>query len=231
MPNDDRFEDREAKIQRTAREAALRQFPNPSRIGCPDSETIIAIATKSLPFDHPAMVHVAQCSECLQDIARLEAAEAVKRRRRLWAGIAVLLIVVGMGTMVALHVLHWPTLTHNGGPKYSAARIAVLDLRPFAPYRGTTNPDTSHIHLTLPRATLSLSIYLSPGSKLGEYEIQLLDDRLRPVASARGQAQIVDNVPTLATRVNLTFVTKGKYTLALRPVGAEWQTCPVALVE
>ena len=136
MPNDDRFEDREAEIQRTAREAALRQFPNPNRIGCPDSETIIGIAAKTVPFNHPAMVHVAQCSECLQDIARLEEAAAVKRQRRLWAGAAVLLILVGMGTMVGLHVLPWPTPPHNGGPKSSAARIAVLDLRPFAPYRG-----------------------------------------------------------------------------------------------
>ena len=76
MPNDDRFEDREAEVQRTAREAALRQFPNPNRIGCPDSETIIGIAAKTVSFNHPAMVHVAQCSECLQDIARLEEAAA-----------------------------------------------------------------------------------------------------------------------------------------------------------
>ena len=200
MPNDDRFEHREAEIQRTAREAALRQFPNPNRIGCPDSETIIAIAAKSVPFDHPAMVHIAQCSECLQDIARLEAAVAVKRQHRLWAGVAVLLIVIGIGSITFI--------SPHRGPKSSGARIAVLDLRPFAPYRGAPSPDTSHIHLTLPRAALTLSIYLSPGSTLGEYEIQLLDDRLHSVASAGGETQIIDNVPTLATRVDLTWCLK-----------------------
>jgi len=74
-------------------------------------------------------------------------------------------------------------------------------------------------------------MYLSPGSKLGQYEIQLLDDRLRSVAFAGGQTEIIDNVPTLTTRVDLTLVSAGKYTLAVRPVGAEWQTCPIAVVE
>ena len=74
-------------------------------------------------------------------------------------------------------------------------------------------------------------MYLSPGSKLGEYEVQLLDDRLRSVASAAGQTKIIDNVPTLTTRVDLTSVSKGKYTLAVRLVGTEWQICPVAVVE
>lgn len=231
MPNDDRFEDREAEVQRTAREAALRQFPNPNRIGCPDSETIIGIAAKTVSFNHPAMVHVAQCSECLQDIARLEEAAALKRQRRLWAGAAVLLILIGMATMVGLHVLPSPTPPRNGGPKSSAARIAVLDLRPFAPYRGAPSRDTSNIHLTLPQAALTLSMYLSPGSKLGQYEIQLLDDRLRSVASAGGETQIIDNVPTLATRVDLTLLSEGKYTLAVRPLGAEWQACPVSVVK
>jgi hypothetical protein len=231
MASDDRFKDREAEIQRAAREAALRRFPNPSRIDCPDSATIRAIAAKSLPFNHPAMVHIAQCSECLQDIVRLEAAAAVRRQHRLWAGVTVLFILVAMGAMIGFHVVHWPVWSHNSRLDTSFARTAVLDLRPFAPYRGSSKQDTSHIHLTLPQATLTLSIYLPPGSTLGEYEIQLLDDRLRSVASAGGQTQIVDNVPTLAARVDLTSVSRGVYTLALRPVGARWQLCQVAVVE
>ena len=42
----------------------LEAFPNPERKGCPDEETLKALAERRLPLNNPAMVHVASCSEC-----------------------------------------------------------------------------------------------------------------------------------------------------------------------
>jgi hypothetical protein len=39
-------------------------FPNPERKGCPDEDTLQALAEDRLPLDHPALLHVGSCSEC-----------------------------------------------------------------------------------------------------------------------------------------------------------------------
>ena len=36
--------------------------PNPDRTGCPPPETLEALARHELPMDHPAYVHLAECS-------------------------------------------------------------------------------------------------------------------------------------------------------------------------
>lgn len=42
----------------------LEAFPNPERKGCPDDKTLKALAGNRLPGGHPALQHVASCSEC-----------------------------------------------------------------------------------------------------------------------------------------------------------------------
>lgn len=39
-------------------------FPNPERKGCPDEDTLQALAEDRLPPSHPALLHVGSCSEC-----------------------------------------------------------------------------------------------------------------------------------------------------------------------
>jgi hypothetical protein len=49
------------------KEFLLEAFPNPDRDGCPDEETIMALAADRLPIDHPACLHVGSCSECFAE--------------------------------------------------------------------------------------------------------------------------------------------------------------------
>jgi hypothetical protein len=49
------------------REFFLEAFPNPDRVGCPDEETLMALAKEGLPIDHPASLHVGSCSECFAE--------------------------------------------------------------------------------------------------------------------------------------------------------------------
>jgi len=46
------------------KEFLLEAFPNPDREGCPDEETLIALAENRLPPAHPARLHLGSCSEC-----------------------------------------------------------------------------------------------------------------------------------------------------------------------
>lgn len=45
----------------------LEAFPNPERVGCPDEETLMALAEGRLPPGHPALTHVSSCSECFAE--------------------------------------------------------------------------------------------------------------------------------------------------------------------
>ena len=49
------------------REFFLDAFPNPDRAGCPDEETLMALAEGRLPIENPACLHVGSCSECFAE--------------------------------------------------------------------------------------------------------------------------------------------------------------------
>ena len=83
------------------REFFLDAFPNPDRAGCPDEETLMALAEGRLPAENPACLHVGSCSECFAEftgcILELEArengdviSEAAKTNQKTmnWTGIA-----------------------------------------------------------------------------------------------------------------------------------------------
>jgi len=46
--------------------------PNPGRVGCPAKETLIALARKGLPLDHPAYDHLTRCSPCYVEVRLLQ---------------------------------------------------------------------------------------------------------------------------------------------------------------
>lgn len=46
-------------------------FPNPERKGCPDEETLQALAVDRLAPNHPALLHVGSCSECYAEYLHL----------------------------------------------------------------------------------------------------------------------------------------------------------------
>jgi len=80
---------REKALLEIATQAALDDYPNPNRIGCPDRSTLrtLALHRKRIPLDDPVIDHVAECSECFRECRTY-------RRRRAWlcAGVAGALI-------------------------------------------------------------------------------------------------------------------------------------------
>jgi hypothetical protein len=77
------------EIHRFFQDAALREYPNPERIGCPGREILAEIANLTPPSLHPAYEHVSHCSPCLAEMLELrgqriarEEREAEKRRHK-----------------------------------------------------------------------------------------------------------------------------------------------------
>src|SRR3954469_14609896 len=81
------------QLRRVFQEAALNDFPNPDRIGCPTDKSVLkAMAARTLPLTDPVWRHAARCSPCFREIKDLEADS--KRSRRWKAGAALGAIVL-----------------------------------------------------------------------------------------------------------------------------------------
>jgi hypothetical protein len=207
--------------------------PNPDRSGCPPPETLEALARHELPMDHPAYVHLAECSPCYEEFVgfrhEVDSTEALglfDRRAIRWAAVAALLVL--------LAVSGW-FFTRRGGepnvpptqPVLSEARLEV-DLRPYTVSRSETNLPPQP-PLALSQRRLELSLLLPVGSEPGVYQVQLLGDGSRVVASASGQAEIVNFVTTLRVALDLRAVPVGEYRLAVRRNGDAWSFYPATV--
>ena len=62
------------KLRRVFQDAALNDFPNPDRVGCPTDKSVLkAMAAKTLPLTDPAWRHAARCSPYFREIKQFEA--------------------------------------------------------------------------------------------------------------------------------------------------------------
>jgi hypothetical protein len=92
------------RLIKALRAAALNDYPNPERIGCPkDIKILKALAAKKLHVTDPVIQHVAECSPCFREMTELR--RKLKRLRvvKIFTGVASLLILVAV---VALRNRH-----------------------------------------------------------------------------------------------------------------------------
>src|SRR5262249_62268433 len=52
--------------------------PNPSRVGCPPRDALIALARRNRPIDDPAYDHLIKCSPCYREVRALQQSFATK---------------------------------------------------------------------------------------------------------------------------------------------------------
>jgi hypothetical protein len=69
-------------------EAFLHGYPNPDRIGCPGSDVLRALARRELPIDHPARLHLGECSPCFREFKQFQRGYEREKSRPLWSSIA-----------------------------------------------------------------------------------------------------------------------------------------------
>jgi len=211
-------------------ELFARANANPTRVGCPSQDVLIALAHKRRPISDPAYEHLAKCSACYREFGGFQQAptHGISRAKAAWVGTAAALIIIAAGAVWFLI----PSLRERGTPPQRpvpesqvAERRMEVDLRKYSVTRTELQKrDTGPVSLT--RAKSNLTILLPVGSEPGEYEIQLLDSGLRSQASAIGEAVIRDFVTTLQTTVDLRPLSLGAYQLALRRHGEDWHLFP-----
>ena len=210
----DEFNQDEQRILDVLTRGLSREFPNPQRVGCPDSAVLRGIAFRKLRLAEVDqwLGHLSSCSPCFQEFTELRKQAASQRRRtQTWLAAAAVVILAVAGWL-------WVRTQHAVQPP----ETAVLDLRDLSVARGQSPTQTDQRPLEIHRSAKHLILDLPLGSKEGAYDLVLLSDTGAQIIAASGKAQLHDHVVSLRTDVDVSSVKPGLYFLALRQPGIEW---------
>jgi hypothetical protein len=211
------------QLRRVFQEAALNDFPNPDRLGCPSDKTVLkAIAAKTLPLSDPAWQHTARCSPCFREVKAFEV--ELKGRPDAWklaAAIAAVVLIAVALFFLRDRLLIRPAATYE---------TATLDLRDYVVFRGEgEKPGEGKRPLSLGRARLTLKVLLPIGAEEGRYEYKLLNDGLQTVESGFGDAKLDNRSTTLTAKLNTERLPVGLYSLWMRQGEFGWRSYQIEI--
>jgi hypothetical protein len=199
-----------------------QEFPNPQRVGCPDSAMLKSIALHKIPLADadPWLDHFSSCSPCFQEFTRFRK-EALHRRRRtqVWLAAAAVLLFAVVG---------W--LWVRTRPSVQTSATVVLDLRERSLARGENPTDAKEVALEIPRTARHLVMDLPIGSKEGSYDLALLNEAGDEVSRATGTATFEDHIVILRADIDIRNLSPGFYFLGLRQLGPEWSRYPTRVI-
>ena len=199
-----------------------REFPNPQRVGCPDSAVLRGIAFRKLRLAdaEPWLEHLSSCSPCFQEFSDFRKEAAGQRRRKYaFLGAAAVLIIAVAGWL-------WVRTQHSG----QSTETQVVDLRNVSAVHGQDPIQSGQHPLELHRWCKHLILDLPIGSKEGNDEVALLSETGAPVLGSSGTARSEDQGVILKVDLDVSRVQPGEYFLGLRQPGEEWTRYPVRVI-
>ena len=215
------------RVRKELQASALREFPNPERVGCPDPPVLDAISRRKMEMTQEQLHHITHCSPCFQTF--LSVREELRKRRAIRFRVA----VAACAAAIALGAIIYTMANHSTSPTEIAvlATPATLDLRPLSEYRGTDagRPAEAKPALILPRKNLHLTLYFPVGADEGPYTLQLLDGQLHALLKQHLTATLQNHIVTASVELDLHSFSPGVHMLAIQKTGDEWRTYPVVL--
>ena len=198
----------------------LKEFPNPDRAGCPGSDVLKRIASRTMPLEQAEkwLDHLGSCSPCYSDFSEFRKSHELRKKRTLLAIAASILVVGGIAGWVLLQ-------RHN---ETLVAQTAVLDLTNRSLPRGT-EPNPAERPLTVSRAAAHWNILLPFGSNDGPYDIRLLAGSGELLVSTKADAKLTDGVAVIQISVDLSSRSPGQCVLRLTRNGAQESSYVVEL--
>ena len=195
-----------------------REFPNPQRVGCPDSAVLRSVAYRKLRLAdaEPWLKHLSSCSPCFQEFSEFRKEAASQRRRTMaWTAAAAVLIFAVAGWL-------WLRTQHS-----VLAATEVLDLREASAAPGQNPMETEQQPLELHRWARHLILYLPTESQEGAHDIAVLSETGAQVLGSSGTARLENRVVCLRVDVDVSIVQPGRYFLAVRQTTLTWIRYPV----
>lgn len=215
------FNGEEKRILDLLARGLSRHFPNPQRVGCPDSAVLRGIALHKVPLSEADrwLDHFSSCSPCFQEFTQLRKQAVDRRRTRIWLAAAAVFIFAIAGWF-------WV----QSRPQVQTVALVVLDLRGRATVRGENPPETAQPPLEVPRNARSLNLELPIGSNEGTYDVALLNPSGTEFFRTSAMARLEDHIVVLRADVDLAGASPGSYFLGLRQRGTEWIRFPIRVL-
>ena len=197
------------------RQAIVRAYPNPDRIGCPAPEALDGMARRTIPMDASAQDHIFHCSPCFSTYLGIRI--QIRRRRLIrttgmWAAAAVLIIA----------------LTYSGYRVLGSATPRQFNvgfnMKEHPVFRGVHQAATHPSPFILPRGTVHVSLTLPLASEPGFYQVEISrDGQTEPVMSTSGKAALrSDGSTLLEIDMNSAKLRPGEYALGIRTDNSDW---------
>ncbi len=207
-------------------EVFARANPNPRRTGCPGKDVLGSAARRALPIDHPVFEHLAGCSACYQEFRQLQQSVRVPSRvRPALAAAAVVLIAVGGVTYFGRNrVIGLPGDTQTN----ATTQPLLIDFRGEGTTRSEAG-DPARKSVTVPRASLEVTILLPVGSEPGKYQLRLLDGDKRSRLAKEASGDLNDRAVRVNVNLDLRSLPSGVYTLEIRGQGEDWDPHPLII--
>jgi hypothetical protein len=198
----------------------LDHYPNPTRTGCPDSQTLKLLVYEplSLEFRDATFLHVMECAECMREVIGFREArqtqpltqptgrlKRVHRLSLLTLGATAAACLLG-GVAIGTHI------ARDAAPSVREVRSEVLDLSRDVTARGVENSQPA----LLMKDANQLVVELPPLSPPGRYQVTLRHNDGDVLVSADGTASANDGKLELRVRWNLTSLPSGVYRLGLK---------------
>ena len=195
-----------------------QDFPNPQRVGCPDSAILKGTALHKVPLAEADrwLDHFSSCSPCFQEFTQFRKQAVDRRRTQVWLAAAAVLVFAVAG---------W--LWVRTRPSVQTSATVVLDLRERSLARGENPTDAKEVALEIPRTAKHLIMDLPIGSKEGSYDLALLNEAGDEVSRATGRATLEDHIVILRADIDIRNLSPGLYFLGLRQLGPEWSRYPI----
>lgn len=234
----------EERLLEAARKIFGTAYPNPEGTTRTDPGALKAAAAHAhkQPLSPKLLDELTWSSETFAEYQRYLREARFGRRMRWLAACAVVVMALGSALWWSLTsagplseeppvVVREPALNETPAPRepdripepLPAFELAVLDLRGQSLVRGETEPVPAAANLpALPARQVDLRVYLPIGSEEGAYELALARQAEAPLATARGDAALVDQNVVLAATMDLSALDPGIYLLGVRRGEFRW---------
>jgi hypothetical protein len=190
-----------------------REFPNPQRVGCPDSAVLRSVAYRKLRLAdaEPWLKHLSSCSPCFQEFSDFRKEAASQRRRTMaWTAAAAVLIFAVAGWL-------WVRTQHS-----VLAATEVLDLRQVSAVNTQNPTEEGRQTLVLYRSARHLILDLPAGSNQGIDEIAIFSETGVEILDTSGAARLEHHVVCVEVDVDVNRFQPGQYFLGVRQPGLKW---------
>jgi len=214
------------RVRKELQAAALREFPNPERIGCPELGVLDDMSRRKIEMTQAQLHHITHCSPCFQTFLSIR--EEIRRRRAVRFRIAA---AAGAAVIAVGAFVYWTAVRSTAPHERVATTSATLDLRLLSENRGAGSSRASEARpaLILPRKHLHLTLYFPAGADEGQYTLQLLDGQRRTLLKQSLSSSLQNHVVTASAELDLRSFSPGVHTLAIEKTGGERRTYSVLL--